>query len=277
MQHHVKFKPIVHIYYDEDNGQFTLVTDWSDSCDGEYEEDDDGDEVACGYGEASDQAWVWLQDLMQHYPVLKNYPEPIQHAHQVNPAETPTGNMDWTTATLTTPTGPAFLKAKLLMQTAFDTCQHYIPPEKQLAEGYLVPEDHEWPYNTYLPYGACTNKKIVGPGGIGPCQLPSAAMPKCNGYEREEPVTLGEHTKTATTAPVTVTITRRRVGLGQPEWSIKDGENEPEVVKGESIAEAHANAIGRYHALTGKLPVNPAKEPKQGKPFIADLVGANAE
>lgn len=279
MQHHVKFRPTVHVYYDEDNGQFTMTADWSDACDGEYEIDDDGDEVGAGYGDASDQAWMWIQNLMAHYPVLKAYPDQPQpeaptYGHQVNP-----GELNWATVAPGTATATAGLttdlKAKLLMvHKPFDTCQHYVPSEQDLAEGCLVPEDHVWPYNTYLPYGACTNPKIVGPGGIGPCHMANGTMPKCNGYETEAPVTLGTHPKT--TAPTTVTITRRRVGLGRPEWSIQDGENPPEVVVGESIANTHAKAIEQFHHLTGQLPVNPVKIPKQGKPFIADLVGANA-
>jgi hypothetical protein len=287
MVHHIKFRPTVHVYYDEDDGQFTMNTDWSDSCDGEYEVDDDGDEVGCGYGDASDQAWDWLKDVMEHYPVLKGYPEPPQHDHGLAWAKinTPEGEIFATGAPLVAgqiavgqnvPGGYTKL-IKLPGGRAFDTCKHYVPTEKELAEGYLVPEDHEWPYNTYLPYGACTNKKLVGPAGLGPCQMAGAVMPKCNGYEVEEPVILGEHPKATTDGPTPVVITRRRVALGRPEWTIKVGDNDPEVIQGETVNLAHANAILRYQDLTGQLPTNPIKVPKQGTPFVAEMVGANVE
>jgi glycerate-2-kinase len=49
------------------------------------------------------------------------------------------------------------------------------------------------------------------------------------------------------------------------------------VIKAETPQEAHAAAVTEFTIITGKHPVPDPKPAKTGTPFLASLVGANAE
>lgn len=276
--HHLKYNPQIHVWYDDLSGNVNMEFNWEESCQGEYEEDEEGDEQQVGWTDACDHVENWLTEVLGATPALLHYPpqqvqaEPAYNPYAIKVALDPGQDQgliahknEWGNFQ----PGVAPPKPK-----AFDTCVHFVPSEAEQANGKQLPQDHEWPFDKYLPYGTCTNKAVVGPAGIGVCQFENHKMPRCGGYTVGAAQILGKSTE----GPTPVTLQVRRVLLGDPLYEIVTEKAEPvvETIQADTPAEAKTKAVHRFIELTGTEPVADPPKPK-GTKFVASLVGCHAD
>jgi hypothetical protein len=257
---YTRFRPDVRVSVSEDDGTLSYTIDWSDCCEGDFDEDGDG----IGY-DYSDNAWDALMNLMKRHPALLGYPNAYVEGRIVN-VENPEAD----------PWDGRAVAPRVRAVATMATCSFYSPAQARIEAEGAVPLEH-WPFGKHFPYGVCTNPAMVGHGGFGPCRVDHPSrMKDCQVYVAQPLVRRGE----VTVGRQRFVLESGRAGQGLVHWKLSTTDETKAEDAEDRTTERHWSGLESetqarevWAALTGDAPID-AIEAKQTKPFIKSLVGA---
>lgn len=265
MSYTIRYRPQLDARLDEE-GNLQYNIDWSDCCEGGYDEDGDG----IGYPDECDDVWQMLMELFRRHPAMLGYPTASIEGRVVlvdNPGADPFAAIDpWA----------AVAQPRVRAVPTMPTCRFYSPAQARIETEGAVPLE-KWPFGKHFPYGVCTNPAVVGHGGFGPCRVDHPSrMPSCNAYVAQPLVRRGE----IVIGPMRYVLESGRAGQGLVHWKFQTiNETKPADAEDRTVTqywtgvESETQAREAWSQATAHSPIdNPVEQ--QTKPFIKSLVGA---